>query len=289
MMDDKKKRWQIWRRTFVLNNTSIIKPLTIKLGKSTLFLKPISKTKGFGYYQTSFMDYALDESRAKKISEEDFQYFSDLFRLERFVLLQPKWIVIGLVSKTKWKYERQTLSIQSKGKVKHPNLTTFDFEYLNKIYNKIERSKFKNSVMLSVHWLEKKTSSPLEEFLCTWISFNIVYRIMSPTATETSSLENLPNLFTDYNKLKKFLDVEIGIVPELIKLKLVSDSGAEYSKLLKIAYKKNQVRKVYSYILLCIYVIRSQLFHKGNYDKKLLRTITHFLQPFIKMVILKII
>lgn len=100
---------------------------------------------------------------------------------------------------------------------------------------------------------------------------------------------NLPKLFPNYKKLKNLLTENHDLIIHLINLKIISDLNEEYSKLLKQAYAKKQVKETWSYSLLCIYVIRSRLFHKGKYDEWLLWRISRMFEIFIPNFVLEII
>jgi len=287
-----KKKQQTWRYSFDLVNVTLTKELTIKLGKSKLYIKPVTKTKCTGYYQNSFFDVGLNEHRGKEQVKIDFEYFSKILYLNNFSSLKLKWKNIHTITKTKWpvKIVHESFTMPIKFKFLKQRKTKEDFEVLQKTFSDIEKNPFKSQIKLCLEWLYKDTKTILEEFLCNWISFNILYNIVSPTAKEKDSIIKLGNTHPQYRKLNKLLKDEQHLIEKLIQKNIIAEWNGNLSNKLKFSNKnKKKSRETWVNLLLCLYVIRSQLFHEGKYDQDLLKIINWLFRTIIPLIILEII
>ena len=233
----------------------------------------------------------MNEDRAKEQANLDFEYFSKILNLKNIPSLKPKWKNIRTITKTKWpvKITYGSLTLPIKIKILTPRKTKKDFEFLHKTFSDIEKNQFKSQIKLCLEWLNKDTKTILEEFLCNWISFNILYDIVSPTAKEKDSIIKLGNTHPKYKKLTKLLKDEQPLIDELIQKKIIAEWNVNLSNKLKLSRKNNNKKETWVNLLLCLYVIRSQLFHEGKYDQELLKSINWLFRKIIPLILLEII
>jgi len=285
---------QTWRYHFFLK-APIDKAVELSIGKSKLVIKPISTQDSKGYYEFSFRDRLLDPLTAKQIAKKDFEYFKKINEIKNYLSVYPQWKrLVPLSSKKfqgkKYTYQKVRTRLRTMLTIKPPKYSEQNLQSFESIFNKIEKSSHRKAIKTSIDWLTKDYHDSLDHFLKRWISFNVLYGAVAPTATtDKQAIEIFALHGVDKKKRQQLMGKNESLVDELIKAKLIAEpSKVNYSKKLKEAKRNQNPDEIWKYSLLCIYVIRSDLFHKGH-ESQLISWCGSFLDSIIKLGILKII
>lgn len=284
---------QKWRYHF--ETSSIIdKPYAIKLGNSLVYIEKVSKKKAKGYYQFSFRDDVLDKYSAEEIAKRNFEYFDRIYYLKNKRWIHPKWTKLIPLNKSEFNEIREqtsfTFKLKAHGKVVPPTYDKNYFATFHNLHSKITKSSYNERIKLILEWLTKKSTTPLEDFLCKWVSFNILYSTRSPLHKDNEAIEDFIEHGLRYAEIANLVKEHESMIGGLTKLNLISDKKERYSTKLKSALKNKKTKEIWRYTILCVYIIRNNLFHKGKkLDDYPLRHVNSLLEDVVKFGILKII
>jgi len=280
---------QKWRYYFE-SNATIDKEHDIKIGKSKLLVKPTSNGTIKGYYEFSFSQKEfINKEKADKIAKKDLAYFDKVF-LFKGVQLSPKWKRLVCINskqfiKQKFRYSKIVFTYN----LVAPHFSKEIIDAFPNLLRKIERSKHREQILNCLDWMDKETESDLERFLFKWISFNILYSTKYPTSGDTESIENFSKHGIEYSKIESLLENHKKDLEGMTKLKLLSRTKVNHSKKLKLALAKDKKSDILRHSLMCIWIIRGDLFHKGKQYDVFLGNLASYIRDVTKLGILKIL
>jgi len=150
-----------------------------------------------------------------------------------------------------------------------------------------------------------KREEDKDKFIMFWISFNVLYGYYAKKNNEERdnakknneerdiNVKQINNLLNNFpSKRNKMLDVLVNRhraeIDELSNASLITLHGKNRSVDLKNALKAQHNREILKKTALCIYAVRNDLFHGGNFTS-LISSCTLILQDMIKSITKEII
>lgn len=262
----------------------------IKIGKSVLHIQPISNENIKGSYEFTIREKEfINREKAEKKAKKDLEYFDKIFNLKNLTFI-PEWKRLvctnsNLFIKPKFKVTKMYITYTMvPSEFSNDAIVTFP-----NFLKKIEKSSFNNQILKCLDFMNKETKSDLERFLISWISFSILYSTKYPTSTDTAAIENFSREGIEFKKLEYLFERHKDDIENLTKVKLISRTGINHSKKLKKSLTNNKKTDILRHSLMCIWIIRGELFHKGKKHDVFLGNLGGYIQDVTKLGILKIL
>lgn len=294
-------RLQTWKKEFegtiLINNDpgqrgKLDQQYTISLGNYKLHVESTSETKISGYYEFSFQSDDLSvnqaEEEAKNIEKEIFQTFFQLVDLKN-IQFEIKWgelKAIGFTEGTKFTVSK---SFSANSIICGPSapISKDQVQYFEYLFKKLDTDPRKGFLLNLLHLTNLNTSRPSEDFFYKWVAFNQIFRELgSGNQTEVDDLKNFSKICPDNSELSTIFKNHDAVIAKLSSESLTNRSGTEnYSKRLATSISQSNNRDVWLYTILCIYVIRNNLFHEGK-ELSYLKDVNKILKDIVRVGIL---
>lgn len=282
----KTQKWRYYFEAFA----KIEQRHNIKIGKSILHIQPSSDEKIKGYYEFSFRAKEfINRTKASEIAKKDLVYYNKVFMLKNlhFSLEWKRLVCINSEQFSKPRSIVRTVGITYT--IVPPNFSNEIIDAFPSLLQKIERSEHREQIVKCLDWMNKETKSDIERFLFMWISFNILYSTKYPTSTDTEAIENFSQQGIEYSKIESLLESHENEIKKMTELKLLSRNKVNHSKELKKARTKKKKKDILRHSLMCTWIIRGDLFHKGKQYDIFLGNLAGYIQAVIELGILKIL
>lgn len=267
----------------------LTEPILLNLDNSELFLEQKSNDLATGYYRISFLSDSINESKAKAIVKRDCNFFSQILAFNEIHRMEPDINQIKRISKSNLKIYTHSVGVEAEINLEPRACVNEDLKFMSKVIEKINNSNYKENLIMSINWVTKEAINNIEAFLYNWISFNILFSLLSPTKSNKKGIEFFSQKYPNLEIVNERLNQNNKLIIELSDMDIVSDYDEKYSLLLKDALSLSDKRQIWKYLLLCIYQIRNELFHKGKQSDFPLDRINLLMTEVIKITILDII
>lgn len=283
----KAQKWRYYFESFA----KIDKKQDVRIGKSILHIEPVSNEKIKGYYEFAFPEKEyLNRKKAEDIAEKEFEYYNKVFALKGHLHLSPKWKKLVCLNASQFIKPRfRTFQAGFVYDIVPPYFTNDVMESFPTLLMKIAKSDQKMNIIQCLNWINKESKSDIERFLFMWIALGILYSTKYPTSTDTEAIESFSQHGIEYKKISQVLQDHADIIKKMAELRLLSRTKVNQSKELKKAMKKRKTKEILKHSLLCAWIIRGDLFHKGKQYDIFLGNLASYLQAIIKLGLLKII
>jgi hypothetical protein len=281
------QKWKYYFESFA----KIDKKYDLKIGKSILHIEPVSNELIKGYYEFSFLERQfINRKKAEDIAKKDFEYYDKALALKGNLGIAPRWKRLVCLNSSEFEKPRfRTIQGGFVYNIVPPYLSKDVIESFPTLLMKIAKSDQKMNIIQCLNWMNRESKSDIERFLFMWIAFNILYTTKYPTSKDTEAIENFSRYGIEYKKISQVLLDHADIIKKMTELRLLSRTKVNQSKELKKALKKGKVIDILKHSLLCAWIIRGDLFHKGKQYDIFLSNLANYLKAIIKLGILKII
>lgn len=297
-------RLQKWRKEFsgsvLLNDDpsqrgKFEQKFSISLGNYSLEIEPTSETGISGYYEFSFYSDDLlvnqAETEANRIEKEIFEVFFNLTDLEN-IQFEIKWgelKAIDFLEGTKFIVSK---SFSMDAIICGPSIPILksqvtDFENL---FQKLNNNQRKDFLLNLLHLSNISTKRSSEDFFYKWMTFNAIFREMSISNTsEIEDLKNFANICPNTSVLNKIIKRYDSTINKLSQESFTNRNGTiNYSSELREAITQSNNRDIWTYTILCIYIIRNDLFHEGK-EFTDLKAVNKILKDLVRVGILHLL
>ena len=297
-------RLQKWRKEFkgsiLLNDDpsqrgKFDQKFSISLGNYSLEIESTSETGISGYYEFSFYSNDLSvnqaEAEANRIEKEIFEVFFNLTDLEN-IQFEIKWGELKAIDFQEGTKFTVSKSVSIGAIICGPSIPisksqVTDFENL---FQKLNNNQRKDFLLNLLHLSNISTKRASEDFFYKWMTFNAIFRELSISNTsEVEDLKNFANTCPDISVINKIIKRHDSTINKLSQESFTNRRGTEnYSSELREAITRSNDRGIWTYTILCIYIIRNELFHEGR-EFTDLKAVNRILKDIVRLGILHLL
>jgi hypothetical protein len=268
---------------------------SINIGTYCLEIESASETGISGYYEFSFYSDDLSvnqaEAEANRIEKEIFEVFFNLTDLEN-IQFEIKWgelKAIGFPEGTKFTVLKtfgiDCITCGPSTPISKSQVT--DFENL---FQRLDNNQRKDFLLNLLHLSNISTKRASEDFFYKWMTFNAIFSDMAISNTgEAEDLKNFANTCPNISDLNKIIKRHDSTINKLSQESFTNRRGTEnYSRKLRVAIVQSNDRDIWTYTILCIYIIRNDLFHEGK-EFTDLKAVNKILKDIVRLGILHLL
>ncbi|MCK4456287.1 MAG: hypothetical protein KAW39_00950 [Thermoplasmata archaeon] len=240
-----------------------------------IVLGPKGEHDSEGHVFLTLIDDVVDSAKAKRIAQEIVQ---DVL-VENFLILDGRSLGSSGMSFSDPELVNEA-EVENRKKTGYATLAgnviicaPLDASRIRKAFT-LHQRRFtldkRDEIDRCVKWLKKghSLSDPVDQFLMYWISFNVLYGLLSDRGKQTDRV-SINELLNGHPREKESITHILNKHGETVDIL----AGAEltdwhertsYSEKLQESLKTDNYRDQLKKVALCLYVVRNQVFHGGR-------------------------